>query len=182
MAQDNLEQFILLNREELDDQQPPAALWKNIAGQLEERSNRRFKVIFMAKRAAAILIILSVGAAAGLYFGGNMSSNALAANDNIPSEFFEVEAFYQQEFQSKYQQLVHYNVAPEIDDDLEQLESTMEELKKELLIAPDGKEDEILENLIQTYKTKVFILERILERIEINDHKNELENEGEISI
>jgi hypothetical protein len=58
----------------------------------------------------------------------------------------------------------------------------MLELREELLNAPEGKEEEIINNLIKTYQTKVSILERVLERVQSTNHKKVNHNENEISI
>ena len=67
--------------------------------------------------------------------------------------------------------------------DLEQLDLTMQELRQELLRAPKGQEEQIIENLIRSYQTKVQILERVLERVQSTQQPNTLKPlDNEVSI
>lgn len=182
MAQDNLERFILSNREAFDDDVPGLRVWANIERQLPPERSNRFSLLKISKIAAAILVLISFGAFLGIYFTGGNQLSSIAQIDDINPELIELERFYQKEIQEKINVLVSYEQDPGVIEDIEQLDNTMKELKNELSIAPDGKEEEIIENLIKTYQTKIFILERVLSRLSTTNHKNVVPHESEISI
>ena len=81
--------------------------------------------------------------------------------------------YYESEIDRRIQQVASYRHGASVLQDIEQLDTAMEELRRELRSAPAGKEDEIVENLIRSYQTKIAILERVLERIETTSDENE---------
>jgi hypothetical protein len=182
MAHDNLERFIRDNRPLFDDEVPNLKIWGNIERQLPSKAPLKAKTFRLASIAAAVIFLLSAGAAIGVYWIGPQKVPQLAEMHNIDPEVLQMEQFYQSQIQEKYQVLSSYQEDPVVRQDFEQLDQTMLELREELLNAPEGKEEEIIENLIKTYQTKVFILERVLERIQSTNHKKVNRNENEISI
>jgi len=182
MAHDNLEQFIRDNRPLLDEDVPRLKVWADIESQLPKKPPLRVRILRLSSIAAAIVFLLSVGALLGIFWIGPQHVPQLAEMEDIDPKVLQMEEFYQSQIQEKYQVLTTYQQDPVVRQDFEQLDQTMEELRKELLNAPEGKEDEIIQNLIMTYQTKVKILERVLERIQSTNHKKVNHNENEISI
>jgi hypothetical protein len=62
------------------------------------------------------------------------------------------------------------------------MDQAMTELKDELKNAPKGKEEEIVATMIQTYQTKVAILERVLEYMRQAKPQNSKSTSNEISM
>lgn len=165
MQRDYLEQFILDKREAFDGATPGLQVWGEISQELDRRQSRRLILWKASRAAAAALILLACGALIGVYFFGNQMQ-PYASLEKIAPEYAEAEAYYQEQIQQKHQQLVAYQRDDIVEKDLAQLDEVMQELRRELLVAPKGKEAEIVENLIQSYQAKVAILERVLNRLQ----------------
>ena len=98
-------------------------------------------------------------------------------------EYAEMVQYYTDQVDNKYQQLVSLNAAVNVEEDLQQVDQVMEELKTELRDAPKGSEEQIIASLIMSYQTKVEILERVLEHIQTTTNRKSLKPEDdEISI
>ena len=176
---DNLEKFISQNRADFDDKSPPARVWDKIDIKKQPKSKkisfwRGFKV------AAAVLLLLTSGAAMGIAFMNSQNASTLASN-TLTDEFLEVEQFYQKEINVKVKKLASMkDYDTSVNEDLDQLDISINELKSEIADAPRGSEAEIISTMINNYKTKVELLERILDRMENNkntDDKN-IQNES----
>ena len=176
---DNLEKFISQNRADFDDKSPPARVWDKIDIKKQPKPKkisfwRGFKV------AAAVLLLLTSGAAMGIAFMNSQNASTLASN-TLTDEFLEVEQFYQKEINVKVKKLASMkDYDTSVNEDLDQLDISINELKSEIADAPRGSEAEIISTMINNYKTKVELLERILDRMEntkSTDDKN-IQNES----
>ena len=173
MQPDKLESFIQQHREEFDAKTPNVEIWSKIERQMDGRSLRRLKIRRKLSMAAGVAALLSAGFLLGNYSGGlSQQQDSLARVEEIVPELPKLEKFYHQEFQKKYQQLVSYDYDSGINDDLAEIDQAMSELKMELLNAPKGLEKEILQNLIESYKMKIKILERVLEQFQGDEQPN----------
>ncbi len=183
MAQDKLEQFIAANCSELDNKEPGVHVWARIERRIPEReASGRIRLLKLVKIAAAILLLLSAGAVIGAYYTQVNMAKSYAALDGIRPELREIENYFQKEIEEKINVLASYDEDGSILKDFKQLDQSLAELKQELQIAPAGKEEQLIENLIHTYQTKIYILERVLKRIKSTNPLNEIPNDKEISI
>lgn len=180
---DNLEQFINNNRADFDDAVPSLKAWAEIDKVI---SSQKSKVITLRKVlaiAASVLILLVAGASLGAFISNGSNDDLAAQLSKIAPDFVEAEQYYQQKIDRKYQQLASYSHDQTIEEDLSQLDELMNELKAELIVAPKGKEEEIVESLIESYQTKISILERVLDRIQLtHPQQNSKTKDNEISI
>jgi len=166
MQRDELENFVLDKREAFDDAIPSLKVWADIDRALNKPSvsqpltfQRFFKV------AAAVAAILVVGG-----FGGNLltrwqQADSAAIIEKVNPEYLEMEQYYRQQINTKVQQLARYEPNGTFMSDMKKMDQVMAELKEELCVAPKGQEEEIIATMIQTYQTKVAILERVLEQM-----------------
>lgn len=182
MHKDQLESFITDHREAFDDAVPALKVWADIDRQLEAPNRRRLRHWKMARMAAAVAVLLTIGGLLGSYMTKVQAQDPTAILEGVAPEYQEMAQYYQNEI-SRQVQLVNNSgqADPELFSDLEQIDAAMSELKQELLEAPRGKEQEIVENLIKTYQTKLAILQRVLERMNQNDNQPN-SSEDEISI
>lgn len=180
---DNLEQFINNKRADFDDAVPSLKAWAEIDKVI---SSQKSKVITLRKVlaiAASVLILLVAGASLGAFISNGSNDDLAAQLSEIAPDFVEAEQYYQQKIDRKYQQLASYSHDQTIEEDLSQLDELMNELKAELIVAPKGKEEEIVESLIESYQTKISILERVLDRIQLtHPQQNSKTKDNEISI
>ena len=179
MQKNDLEQFIQNNREAFDDARPSLKLWAEIEKELggQETASPSANIHPLRSRrpwyqiAASVAILLSVGAFGGAYLTKQSHQpTAQALIEQFAPEFGEMEAYYNQRIQEDYARLTSYTQDPEIDADLAQVDQAMEELRAELENAPPGREEQIVQQLIESYRLKLQILERILEHIEANNN------------
>lgn len=182
MAHDKLERFIRDHRPLLDEEVPNLKIWADIERRLPNKHPMRARIYRLASIAAAMVLLISTGIAIGVFWVAPQEVPQLADMEHIDPEVLQMEQFYQSQIQEKYQLLTTYQPDPVVKQDFEQLDQTMLELREELLNAPEGKEEEIIHNLIKTYQTKVSILERVLERVQSTNHKKINHNENEISM
>lgn len=169
---DNLEKFISENRQEFDDRQPPGNIWLSIDRHLDQKNKkpaRRISIWRYAQVAAAAVFLIGTGVLIGLNFN-NRPSEALAIEKEFP-EYSETEQYYKKLVKNKVDELGNYNYDSSINDDLKQLDKIYEELKKELSEAPEDKQEQIINAMITNYRTKLSILERVLERIQSTNQK-----------
>ena len=61
--------------------------------------------------------------------------------------------------------------------DLAELDQWVKDLQKELSVVPKSKEEAVINDIIDLYKTKVAILEKVLESIQSSNQKNSNQNE-----
>lgn len=182
MQRDNLEKFILANRDDFDRAVPNLKVWAEIDKKLEQKSSKRITLRQSIRIAAAILVILVIGGVIGNFLDFNKSAEQAAYLETVPPDFIELEQFYNQQIDQKYQQLVHHQKHHSVESELADIDKVMEELKQELLEAPAHSEPQILRNLIKTYQIKIQILERVLEYVQPADKQIVKPENNEISI
>ena len=183
MQSDQLEQFILGERDAFDSAVPGLKVWGEISKELDQRKKRRLTIWRVCSAAAAVVFLLTCGALIGEHY--TKQQFAEASLENVAPQYAALEKQYQQEINQKYQQLVSYNHTGLVEGDLAQLDEVMAELKEELLVAPRGKELEIAESLLKSYKAKVEILQIVLDRLQTTNpdaQKQEIDEEEEVSI
>ncbi len=176
---EKLEKFILENRDSFDTETPDLRVWADLNHRLneQEESKPQAKVVSLwaflpkMKVAASIALLMATGIAIGFYLKSNSEPPSLA---DISPEHAEMENFYKREIEKKEKLLVQVanteTPVPEVQQDLASIDQIMLELREELTNAPRGSREQIIRTMIESYKTKVDILERVLE--ENKNHSN----------
>ncbi len=192
MQGDRLEQFIREHREEFDQSIPNLKIWAAIEGQLDQEqppaalagagSAKRIMFWKGLRAVAAVLAFMVFGGLIGSYITRAHLQMEPAGLADISPDYAELKEYYETQIQDKYQQLVSYEQAAVVEPDLDQLDDIMTELRQELVNAPKGSQEQIVENLIQSYQTKIEILTRVLERIKTSNPKTLKSEDDEISI
>ena len=185
-AIDPLERFILEHREALDSEVPDLKVWANISKETPAKA----KIIGIGwqrslLRAAASVALLLTGLGLGVWYARSSEPAAMAMSE-VSNEYAELEHYFQGEIAGKQQKLATFTGSQpaEVHEDLEQLDNMMAELKLELAHVPEGNREQVVRAMIENYKAKAAILERVLERLEestktetINsDSNNEIKN------
>ncbi len=170
---DDLEKFVQQQRELFDVKIPDEKIWKNISKQV--KTNRTATVWFQAsifRSIAAGFILLVIGGSIGFLIANKKESPLW--NVGIASEpFIDFEMVSKKSINEKLFQLRELNAEESIFSDLQQLDRSMEELKKELDRIPSGQEKIILEQLKRGYQTKIDILDKIIYRLESKTQKQD---------
>jgi hypothetical protein len=166
---EKLEKFILDNREAFDTEIPDLKVWAALDKQLNQTAApTQAKVIALSswlpkmRIAASVALLVATGISIGFYLKSNTAPPTLA---EVSPEHAEMERFYQKEIEKKERLLVQVanNEAPEVKQDLQAIDQVMIELREELMNAPKGSREFIIKNMIESYKNKVDILERVLQ-------------------
>lgn len=184
MKHNDLEQFIDEQRAEFDDAYPSLKLWANIDKELgaEKKQLKLRAVRPWYQIAAAALVLITLGGVGGMYLGSKQQPNVQALIEEISPEFTETAQYYNQKIDQHYATFTAYVDDPELDADLAQIDQAMADLKEELIDAPEGREEQIVQGLIDSYRLKLQILERVLERIEQTNDITQNNNSNERSI
>ena len=162
---DNLKKYIEDNRLEADvfsfdvDQG-----WEELRQRLPQTPKKDYTWLW--KVAASVSLLISISTV--LFFTWNQEGN-----NYVVSEVSETEKYYQSMVDAKLV-LVKDRVDPEILMELEEMDRVFEELKSDL--ADDVDNEEVIAAMIDNYRLKLKILERILE--ELDDETIESENKS----
>jgi hypothetical protein len=181
-AGDPLETFIANNREAFDSEVPAIGLWGNIVQGIEEtpqpaaggtpelRAERGGKAPGIARwlvRLAAALALLITGLGVGIWYGQGLATDEMKMSQ-VSNEYAELEQYYQRDIANKQAQLASFTGSQPSDvlTDLEQLDLVMRDLEHELADVPPGNREQVVRAMIENYKAKAAILQRVLERLE----------------
>jgi hypothetical protein len=177
MKTDKLEQFILENRKDFDDLQPPVKLWSKIEKDLAAEKTTIGLVKIMWRVAAVVLIFISS------YYFHDFMDNAKTNNTEIAENqadetyksLMEAEMYYSSEIKFKKQELFQLTansplIQKNINAELSTLDDIFIKLKEDLNDNADN--DEVIEAMIQNYRIKLDILEEMLQQIKVKNAKN----------
>lgn len=166
---DPLEHFIREHRETLDSEVPDLKVWSNVIRHLPGSKaavvhiNWRYSLM----RIAASIALLLAGVTAGIWYARSGETPAMAMSE-VSNEYAELESYYKQDIAGKQKKLAAFTGSQpaEVHEDLEQIDDIMAELQQELANVPAGNREQVVRAMIENYKAKAAILERVLNRLE----------------
>ena len=179
----DIEQFIIENREQFDREMPRPKVWQGIEKSLDEADFSKKnaqpqnptgslrpisggrKLWFLAAAASFLLV-----GAVGFYFGKQSSTGTsngdLAILKNVSPEAAEAEQYYVRTISSKTEELAaHEYHSDQVDGDLAAIDKAMAELRHELANVPPGQREQVVNALIENYRIKLKILDKVLEHV-----------------
>lgn len=169
-ARDPLETFIHQHRADLDAATPNPRVWAEVERAVTARPAKIIRVHWgrHLMRAAAAIGLLVAGVGLGIWYAGDRGQNAGMALGDVSAEYAELEGFYQRDIAVKEEKLVAFtgNRGADVQEDLHQLDGVMQELRQELAQVPPGNREQVVRAMIENYKAKAAILERVLERVQ----------------
>jgi hypothetical protein len=177
---DALERFICDNRDEFDHAVPDLRVWAGIENEVPAAPTAKLPVKRVSitwyrplLRAAAAVALLVAGIGMGIWYAGSRQPTEMAMGQ-ISSEYAELEQYYQQDISGKQVKLANFagNQPAEVYDDLKALDQVMNELKLELADVPAGNREQVVRAMIENYRAKAAILQRVLERLEQANPEN----------
>jgi hypothetical protein len=174
--QDKLEKFIKENREEFDFHIPDPQIWNRIEKQLDAKKEKGRVWLLATRMAAAIVTILAVGILIGIQISRRDVHQINYALSPVLKSYQETEQYYQQQVNLKLEEVKALQPESNIEQDLKQLDEVYNELKEELIRSNYSNSEVMINAMIKNHKTKVEILESILEKQKQNKLKNENEN------
>ena len=177
---DNLEKFIVENRQAFDREVPSLEVWSKIDQQLEKAPKPKIVWIRRIRAVAAVAATVVLATVIGFRMGAS-SAEASSLSDISP-EHAEMERYFNEQIQTKMAQLVSYQQDGFVRSDFKELDAIYEDLKSELEQVPVGGEEQVVQAMINNYQTKLEILEHVLEKVQTTGQTN-LKTEGnEVSL
>ncbi len=167
---EDVETFIQRHRSGFDGQYPHPRVWAGIAQRLPKSGAKRLLDTPWIRAAAAAALLL-MGMGAGLWLGVEHRQRPFTplSLSDISPEYAELEQHFQREIQSKKNRLAQvtaHSSPATVLEDLRQIDLAMAELQAELAQVPPAKRGPIVRAMIENYKTRLAILERVLEYLE----------------
>ena len=148
--------------------------WSGIDSRLSDldAKSHNFPWNRLMKVAAIFLVIMTV--AFGYYLNSQrleLDKNGIALH-NISSELADTEAFYANQIAEKIKliEVSVGNIDPQISTQLEILDEDYQSLKEDL--RDDADSEEVINAMIEYYRLKLGMLEKILDEIQKNDTKD----------
>lgn len=170
----DIEAFIENNKTDFDTEIPNLKIWAQIDKTINRPAERRHILRGWFLRSAAAVALLIVGATAGVFMIEKRADTLVEKQiEQVAPDFQKTEKYYNQQVQAKLTELASYqNTDPSVLSDLKQIDMVQEELKAELNNAPASTRQEIVRRVIDNYKIKIGILERVLEHVGENPQEN----------
>ncbi len=176
---DHIEDFIEKNREGLDRRTPSASLWDNIEQQLPTKKRKLIPWRTLAVAASFLLVLGSVGTWA---YNQGMKQGEINSMADISIELGEAEKHYQSEIKEKMAILASYNKAEEVQIDLLEMEEFLSELKRDLKDTPKKDREVVIQAMIENYRSRVELLEKVLDHLPNNSTHSKLSKDETKSI
>ncbi len=174
---DNLEKFILENREEFDIHEPGQEIWDKIEKNIKPEKRLNWRVII--GRAAAVILIFAASYMVHDILDnkkGEMAQRGTRKEKElIIPELREAEVYYSNLINEKLQEIKPmFSEDPMLEEeiryDLNQLDSIYDELKKDL--RDNIASQEVIEAMIQNYRLRLAILEDVLSQLKPEEDDN----------
>ena len=173
MKELDIEAFINSRREEFDDERPSLKVWANIERGID-RDAKKMATRRLIWRSIAASFLLLIGIGMGLKLYPRLQEQQALQAINDATDLDEMEIFFAQEIDARLVALRSVGLDQESEQSLADTNREIQKLKLDLIYAPKSSREEIMQAIIATYETKIYILETILERVSpTNGTKNE---------
>ena len=168
-----IEKFIQENRSSFDDKMPDRSIWLGIEQKLDKEEHHKIFQLRWFKVAASVILILCCGILIGLNINdtGNSGIN-YAANAEL-MKFKDAESYYDLQVSMRYNELKDTTAKANVDEDLKQLDLIYQQLKDEMIRSNYTNTEILIDAMIKNHKTKIEILENILNKQNQNKNENE---------
>lgn len=175
--QDRLEKFIRENRKSFEDADPPKKIWISVDKHLSGNKDAKvFRIAPLLKVAAIAILFMGIGAIGGNYlFSSNPSESPLAFQE-LKKEYAEAEIWYVSQINYKLESIKGTPAEKQLLKDLEDLDKDFKLMKAEL--GKDISNEQVISAIIENYRTRINILEKVLNRMNQIDNKKLQKNEG----
>lgn len=162
-----MKEFIDKNREAFDVHEPRENLWDQIDRRLDTRKKRIVLRTWLT-RAAAILLLVAAGFGLSEYKHHVSVSKMADKTPELPAELRETQLYYETRVSARMNEMkpifaAYPEVKEEINRDFSQLDSICVQLKADL--KDNVSNQQVIEAMIQNYRTKLMILEDLLNEL-----------------
>jgi hypothetical protein len=172
---ETMDEFIKSNREDFDIHEAPDNLWGKIELRLQTNKTRKLWKLWL-QRAAVFLVIFSLSFALSEFIHrkgpGINTITKVTEQAAIPQELKETQAYYETRIHARLKEMKpmfasYPGMEEEVRKDFSKLDSICADLKNDL--KDNISNQQVLEAMIENYRTKLNILETLLEDLQ---HKN----------
>ncbi len=181
LKETEIEHFIRSNKSSFDTDIPNLKVWAAIEKRTAKTVIKPNAFKQWALRIAAAITLLIIGGGGGFYLKTRQEAKELAQTvEQIAPDFREAEQFYAQKVQTQLVKLASFQPTtdPSVLADLQQIDAVQKELKQELDDAPNATREEIVKHMIENYKIKLGILERVMQHLDEHQNSNSLKKEN----
>ncbi|MEM9918526.1 MAG: hypothetical protein AAF990_10545 [Bacteroidota bacterium] len=184
---DKLENFIHQNRPDFDDRVPDPKIWDRIdqeigssgGGQAKVRPINRWRWLGMV---ASVALLIGLGMVIGMQMASKNSATETVADVDLPIIDEDVESYYRGQVNRRLQRLARYEYAAEVQSDLQEMDDFLLQLKEEFSNAPPQDRKEIVAAMIDNYKNRIELLERVLSKLESTNQDTQKKSEKDEDI
>tara|TARA_R110000737_G_scaffold276276_1_gene283124 strand:- start:1007 stop:1570 length:564 start_codon:yes stop_codon:yes gene_type:complete len=187
MKEDKLEQFLADHRQDFDSESPPPMIWMNLEKELANSKIEKTSIFHQLKQtnlirvmqvAAMFIVVMSVGLLIGMQI--NKSGNTYD-NPRL-DEFVEAERHYNKKIDKMWATVKATDAqeAEDVKEDLKSLDAVYNELKEELLKGKGNNTNKVVNSMIYNYRTKLEILETVLNKTNQHNQLNIEDDKVEI--
>ena len=174
---DNLEKYMLENREAFDVHEPGEGVWGKIEKSIQPKKTINWRLI-MGRAAAVILIFAASYIVHDILEGRNREiarTRTKTEKELVIPELKEAEVYYSTLINEKLQEIKpmfseNPRLEKEIRYDLNQLDSIYEDLKNDL--RDNIANQEVIEAMIQNYRLRLSILEDVLSQLKPEENES----------
>jgi len=170
---DKLETFIREHRSEFDVAVPDRSIWLGIEQSLERESRGSVVSISWQRIAAVMVGVLACGVLIGIGFNDRRSYSGLDYTVSPAlMQLKDAETYYQTQVNLKLDQLKNPEIKANAQEDLRQLDLIYEQLRLEMVQSRYADSETLINAMIVNYKTRIDILENILNKQNIMKNEN----------
>lgn len=171
---DRIEKFILENREAFDEERPSFKVWADIEKDLQRSKNRK-KDLWFWSAAASVLIV--IGMLLGMLVYPRVYEYRQLQALNESEEFGGMADYFDGEIETLFVQLRGDEQAQSLQMELATIDQQIKKLKLDLIHAPKNSRDIIFQAIIESYETKINLLETAVNlKKEIKKLNNEVKH------
>jgi hypothetical protein len=168
---DNLENHIRNNRSELDRYKPSHKVWTRVRKEI--RKTGRTVYLWLSVAAMAVVVL---GTALTLFTINRQKETNYRAMNKFGPALKETEIYYNTMVNTLYNEAVPLMtkqpvIEKELNSGMAKLDSIYADIRKDL--KDNVANQEVIEALIQNYRTKIQLLEEMLNLLKENDNKQE---------
>lgn len=178
---DPLEAFVLNNRDDFDDTTPPPRLEGRVFAALNAEmepagatpaapltvAHRRRRIGSIMGIAATLLLLLAAAFTLGNGVGYRAAEADLVALEleRIDPDMADAEQFYRKEIDAQFTKVTSSTDDPQLLQDLEAIDAATQEIRQSLLEVPVSQRPDLVNELIETYRTKLDILIKVQQHL-----------------
>jgi hypothetical protein len=173
---DKISQYIAQNKSSWDDETPERHVWKQIEMTLDHQADKKQWWMRLAKVAAVVITLLSVGFVTGIYVGGMPNQHMDVATQSKLDQLEQAEDTYARQVGFKLDKIQDKQSKISIEAELKQMDELYNQLRQEMQQSDNANMDVIINAMLKNHQTKVEMLEYILQKQSQNQQQYEKVN------